>query len=71
MIRRYYDVLCDYCDCTINHYPDHKPSINIMRRDGVCCTSTKQFCSEVCYANYMHDKLERQYMNLKQNGKIH
>jgi len=39
--------------------------------NGSCCTATKHFCSDVCYANWKHDCQERRYMNLRQNGRIH
>lgn len=71
MIVKFYEVRCDYCDRTINHYPRVKPSLDILRRDGIICTQTKTFCSQQCYDDWNHNRQEKQYMNLRQNGKIH
>lgn len=66
MIHRYYEVCCDYCGNTINHYPFRKPSNDLLRKDGIVHTSTRQFCSPECYDNWNHYRQARQYMNLKQ-----
>lgn len=70
MIHKYYEVLCDYCGATINHYPERKPTNELLKRQGVTITATKQFCSEECYANYNHDRQQRQYLNLHPDGRI-
>lgn len=71
MIYRYFEVRCDYCGRTINHYPQRKPDNEVLCRDGIVHTSTRQFCSEECYANWNHDRQARQYWNLLQRGRIH
>lgn len=71
MIHKYYEVLCDYCGRTINHYPDRKPNNEKLRKDGIFITATKQFCNEICWGEWNHDRQEHQYMNLKQKGRIH
>ena len=70
MIAKWYEVTCDYCGFAMNHYPGRKPTPEELRSDGFICTSTKQFCSEECFANWNHDRQEKQYLNLKQNGKL-
>lgn len=70
MIQRWYEVTCDYCGCGINHYAVGKPTREMLEEDGIVCTATKQFCSDECYANWQHDRLERQHMNLYPNGLI-
>lgn len=71
MIFRYYEIRCDYCGRTINHYPLHKPSNEILQKDKIVHTRTKQFCSKRCYTNWNHDRRVTQYWNLRQHGKIH
>ena len=71
MIEKFYEVRCDFCDSVINHYPNNRPTRKNIEAYGGVCTATKHFCSDVCYANWKHDCQERQYMNLKQNGRIH
>lgn len=71
MIHKYFEVLCDYCGGTVNHYPERKPDNETLRKDGIVHTRTKQFCSDACYADWLHDKQERQYINLRQRGRIH
>ena len=71
MIQRWYEVTCDYCGCGINHYAVRKPTKEMLEADGAVCTATKQFCSDECYANWQHDRQERQYTNLHPDGRIH
>lgn len=71
MIYRYFEVRCDYCGRTINHYPQRKPDNEVLRKDGIVHTRTKQFCSDECYANWNHDRQAKQYCNLRQHGRIH
>lgn len=35
MIKKWYEVSCDKCGCTINHYPNNKPTPTELRKDGV------------------------------------
>lgn len=70
MIFRFFEVRCDYCERVINLYPLKKPNNKILQRDCEVITSTKQFCSEICFAEYNHDLQVRRYLNLKQKGKI-
>lgn len=71
MIEKYYEVRCDYCGNVINHYPKNKPTRENIEDCGAICTATKHLCSSECFANWNHDRQERQYLNLKQNGRIH
>ena len=71
MIQRWYELTCDYCGCGINHYIAHKPNRDRLEADRVVCTATKQFCSEKCLAEWNHDRQAKQYMNLRQRGRIH
>lgn len=71
MIQKWYEVTCDYCGRGINHYISRKPTKESIKEDGAVCTATHQFCDDECYANWLHDKQERQYMNLRQRGRIH
>lgn len=70
MIYRYYELRCDYCGCVINHYPIRKPDNELLRKEGILHTSTKQFCSDECFANWNHDRQAKQYFNLRQQGRI-
>lgn len=54
----YYEVRCDYCGSTINHYPNHKPDNEELRKDGILHTRTKQFCSEECYELYFIENIK-------------
>lgn len=71
MIEKWYEVSCDYCGHVINHYINIRPPKEMLEEDGAICTATKQFCSNECFANWQHDKQAKQYLNLKQNGKLH
>lgn len=71
MIHKYYEVLCDYCGRTINHYPDKKPTNENLKKDGIVITKTKQFCCEQCYADWNHDLWQQKYLNLHPDGKIY
>lgn len=71
MIKKWYEVSCDYCGKTIQHYPRKRPSADELRKDGAVPTRTKQFCSYECFADWQHDRQEKQYLNLRQHGKIH
>ena len=71
MIERWYEVTCDYCGSVINHYIDRKPTREEIEEDGGVTTGTKQFCCKECWGNWNHDRQERIYGNLKQNGSIH
>ena len=71
MIKKFYEVTCDYCGVGINHYAVRKPSNSMLEKDGAVCTATKQFCSDQCFANWQHDHPERRYLNLHPDGKIH
>ena len=52
MIKKWYEVCCDYCGKTIQHYPRKRPSDDELRKDGAVPTRTKQFCSYECYTNW-------------------
>ncbi|MBR2882954.1 MAG: hypothetical protein IKB96_11590 [Prevotella sp.] len=56
---------------TINHHPQRKPDNEVLRKDGIVHTRTKQFCSDECYSNWNHDRQAKQYCNLRQHGRIH
>lgn len=71
MIRKLYEVTCDYCGRTINHYIGKKPSKELLERDGAVITATKQFCCDACYADYKHDLDEKRYLNINPSGHIH
>lgn len=71
MIHKYYEVVCDYCGRTLNHYSYLKPDNELLRKHGFFTTATKQFCNETCFGDWKHDRQSRQYMNLKQKGIIH
>ena len=71
MIQKWYEVSCDYCGRVINQYIDKKPTKEMLEADGVVCTATKQFCSETCCGEWNHDRQARQYLNLRQDGRIH
>lgn len=65
MIEKWYEVTCDYCGTGINHYIGNKPTKEEMKDDRIVCTSTKQFCSNECYANWKQLRRHR-----KQNDKV-
>lgn len=69
MIRKWYEAYCDFCGRTIKHYQLRKPTQEQLKNDGAVCTKTKQFCSESCHQNYMHDHWDHVFSNLKQNRK--
>lgn len=71
MMTRIYEVTCDYCGRTINHYIGKKPSRELLRSDGAVTTSTKQFCCEGCMADYNHDMWQKRYLNINPSGNIH
>lgn len=71
MILKWFEVTCDYCGHTIIRYPRKRPIDDTLRKDGAVLTRTKQFCSDVCFANWNHDRQTQQYCNLRQQGKIH
>ena len=71
MIQKWYEVTCDYCGEVINHYIGKKPSNEEIQADGGVTTATKQFCCEECFGDWNHYRQERQYGNLRQNGRIH
>lgn len=70
MILPIYEVSCDYCGRTINHYLLKRPSCDDLKSDGYVATRTKQFCSEKCYADWNHDRQSKKYSNLRQNGRF-
>lgn len=71
MITKVYEVTCDYCGTGLNHYMGKKPTMEELRNDGFVTTATKVFCNERCQGDWNHDRLEKQYLNLQQNGRIH
>lgn len=70
MIQKYYEVSCDYCGRSIYHFL-HKPSRKELEDMGCVTTPTKQFCSDICYAEYNHDLCQQRYLNIHPDGKIH
>lgn len=70
MIEKWYEITCDYCGTAITNYIGKKPTTEEMKNDGIICTATMQFCSDMCFADWKHEKATRQYFNLKQNGKL-
>lgn len=71
MLKKYYELSCDYCGVGMCHYPDKKPGKSLLLSDAVILHGTKHFCSYICRDGYLHDLDEKRYLNLKQNGKIH
>lgn len=71
MIERCYEVSCDYCGRTLNHYIKKRPSNELLRQDGFVTTPTKQFCDEECWGSWNHDRKQRQYLNIHPDGRIH
>ena len=70
MIKRWYEITCDYCGAAINHFP-YKPTNDELEADGCVCTKTKHFCNDVCFGYWNHDRQEKQYLNLHPDGRIH
>lgn len=60
MISKLYEVSCDYCGRTLNHYISKRPSNELLHIDGFVATSTKQFCNKECFCSWQHDR-QRQY----------
>lgn len=71
MVTRVYEVTCDYCGICLNRYIGKKPTMEELKVDGFVATATKVFCSERCQGDWNHDRNEKQYLNLRQNGRIH
>ena len=59
MIHKYYEVICDYCGDTIDHYPERKPSNNVLFKDGIIHSKTKQFCCRDCYVNWKTHRYDK------------
>jgi len=68
MIKRWYEVSCDYCGAAITHLP-YRPDKEEL--DGLGCVfiGGKLFCCKDCAAEYSHDRDINRYGNLKQYGK--
>ena len=71
MLQKWYELTCDYCGTSINHYIGRKPSLKDLTADGVVTTGSKHFCSEKCCGEFQHDLDKKRYCNLKQNGRLH
>ncbi len=69
MIKKFYEVSCDFCGRAIKHYNGRKPTREQLENDGAVCTTTKQFCSNSCYQNHTHDHWNHVFANLKNNHK--
>lgn len=72
MVRKYYEVSCDYCGCA-EHFPIGNGSVVRQARSygWIVTKMGKYFDSEMCY-NSAHKKkveaIERQPTNEGQNG---
>lgn len=67
MIRKWYEVSCDFCGATIDHYPLKRPTREQIEKSGGKTSATKQFCCEECWGQWNHEKQYSQWSNLKQN----
>ena len=65
MIKRWYEVSCDYCRAAITHVP-YRPDETELAELGCLFIGRKVFCTEECKANYSHDHDIKQRLNLKQ-----
>ena len=52
MITKWYEVSCDCCGGTINHYIEWKPTKKELEADGAYCTTINQFCDKNCYEEW-------------------
>lgn len=57
MIRKYYEVTCDYCGRGLNHYSNRKPTKAMLEADDIVCFATKHFCNHMCYVGWKHHHL--------------
>lgn len=71
MITKLYEVTCDFCGTCMNHYIGKKPNNDELIKDGFAVAKTKQFCSEKCHSDWMHNLQEKKYLNLRQKGRIY
>lgn len=71
MIQLVYEVYCDYCGRALNHYIGKRPTTLQLLHDGFTCTATKTFCNNACYGDWNHDLLQKRYLNLHPDGRIH
>lgn len=56
MLEKWYELSCDYCGGAINHYPDRKPSKELLKKDCAVVSGDKHFCTQGCYEQYKKQK---------------
>jgi hypothetical protein len=58
MIKKYYEVYCDNCQCGINDYGDIYPSPAQLRKDDIIFLLGHHFCSSKCKEEFRFKKQE-------------
>ncbi len=48
MIKKYFQVVCDYCKCNIRDYPKKSPTNKELREDKIVIYNRKHFCNDEC-----------------------
>lgn len=68
MIRKYYEVICDYCHRGIDYWP-HRPTEEELTEAGIIVRGRKVYCNSYCEENAIHDAKVLRVGNLKQYRK--
>lgn len=55
MIRKWYEITCDYCGGAMDHLP-FKPSDECLKKDGVIIKRGKHFCCDECYTSWEEER---------------
>lgn len=56
MLTKWWELTCDYCGATMNHYIGNKPSNDELIQDGFYVSGSKHYCNINCYLKDKQNK---------------
>lgn len=56
MLKKHYEIRCDFCKCTIDYWSEKKPTEIIMEKVGIIRYKKKHFCTAVCLEMFKESK---------------
>ncbi len=66
MLRRIYEIRCDYCGRLLGYSCDKPTPEQIRKQLGAMVIGKRHFCQESCAADAQHDTSVKRAGNLKQ-----
>lgn len=66
MLRRIYEIRCDYCGRLLGYSKDSPTDEQIRKQLGAIVVGKRHFCQESCAADANHDAAIKRAGNLKQ-----